>query len=122
MEGVSTWCQVDVLRLTSFGCPAFNCISFSFLAFVDFNLSSGDFFSTEVDLTESHLARKIIILIGNSQSSTIGRNSVSFTLSVFLSDIGHFHCTIMLDLECDISHFEVTRWGGFLMEGISARC
>ena len=68
MESVSTWSQVDVLRLVSFGCPAFDWIAFCLLALVDLDLSTGDFCTSKVDLTESYLTWKIIILIGHCNS------------------------------------------------------
>ena len=121
MEGISARCQVDVLRLTCFGCPAFDCVSFSFLALVNLDLSTGDFSTTEVDFAECHLTWEIIVLVGNSYCWTIGCNGVSFALSVFFSYASHFHCTVILDLECDVGNLKVTGWGCLLMEGVSAR-
>ena len=68
MEGVSARRQVDILRLISLGCPAFYCLAFSFIALVDLDLSTGDFCTSKVDLTESYLTWKIIILIGHCNS------------------------------------------------------
>ena len=122
MESVSARCQVDVLRLTSFRCPAFDCLAFGFLALVDLDFSTCNLSTAEVDLTEGYLTWKIIVLIGYSQCCSIGRNGVRFTLSVLLTNIGHFHCSVMFDLEGDVRYFEIAGWCGFLMEGISTWC
>ena len=122
MEGVGARCQVEIFRLTSFWCPVFYCISFCFLALIDLDLSSCDFFSTKANLAEGNLTWKIIIFIGYSYFRTIGYDLVVFTLRVFLSNIRHFHCTVSFDLESDVGHLEVTGWSCFLMEGVSARC
>ena len=119
MESIITRCQVDVLRLISLGCPAFDCLAFCLVALVDLDLSSCNLSTAEVDLTEGHLTWKIVVLIGYSQCCSIGRNGVRFTLSVFLTNIGHFHCSVMFDLEGDVRYFEVSGWSGFLMESIS---
>ena len=122
MESVCTWCQIQFFRLTSFSCPVFYCISFSFLALVDLNLSTCDFFSTKANLTEGNLTWKIVVFVCYCNSWTIRYNTVVFTLRVFLSNIRHFHCTVSFDLESDVSHLEVTCWSCFLMEGVSTWC
>ena len=63
MESIGTRCQVDIFRLTSFGCPAFNCLAFCLVALVNLDLSPCDFFSTKVDLTESNGFGTIIVFI-----------------------------------------------------------
>ena len=120
MEGVSTWCQVEIFRLTSIRCPAFYSLAFCLIAFEDLDLSSCDFFSTKANLAEGNLTWKIIIFIGYSYFRTIGYDLVVFTLRVFFTNVCHFHCTVMFDLESDVSHLEVTCWSCFLMESVSA--
>ena len=122
MEGVSARCQVDVLRLISFRSPAFDCLAFSFFALINLDFSTSEFSTAEVDLAEGHLTWEIIILVSHCNSWTIGRNGVRFTLSVLLTDIGHFYCSVSFDFKSDVGHFEVTGWSRFLMEGISTRC
>ena len=122
MEGISTWSQVQFFRLTSFRCPAFNGCTFSFIALVDLDLSTGDFCTSKVDLTESYLTWKIIILIGHCNSWAVCYDLVLFTFRVLLTNICHFYCAVMLDLEGDVRYFEVAGWCGFLMEGVSSWC
>ena len=122
MEGVSTWCQVQFFRLTSFRCPAFYSLTFCLVAFEDLDLSSCDFFSTKADLTEGNLTWKIVVFIGYCYFGTIGYDLVLFTLRVFFANVCHFHCAVCFDLESDIGHFEVACWSCFLMEGVRTWC
>ena len=122
MESISTWSQVQFFRLTSFRCPAFYGCAFCLVAFEDLDLCTCDFSTTETDLAEGHLTWKIIVFIRYCNFRTIGYNLVFFTLRVFLADIGHFHCSVMFDLEGDVRYFEVSGWSCFFMEGVDTRC
>ena len=122
MEGVGTRCQVDFLRLTSFGCPAFYGCSFCLVAFKDLDLCTCDFSTAEINFTESNSLGTVIVFIRYSNFRTISYDLVFFTLRIFFSYASHFHCTVCFDLEGDVGYFEVTRWSCFLMEGVSARC
>ena len=119
MESISTWCQVEVFRLTSFWSPAFYGCAFCFIALVDLDLSTCDFCSTKANLAKGNLTWKVIVFIRYSYCWAVGYDFVVFTFRVFLTNVGHFHCAIMFDLESDVRYFEVTSWSCFLMEGVS---
>ena len=118
MEGVGTRCQVDFLRLTSFGCPAFYGCSFCLVAFKDLDLCTCDFSTAEINFTESNSLGTVIVFIRYSNFRTISYDLVFFILRIFFSYASHFHCTVCFDLEGDVGYFEVTGRGRFLMESI----
>ena len=122
MEGVSTWRQVEIFRLTSFWSPAFYGCAFCLIALEDLDLSTCDFCSTKVNFTESNGFWTIIVFIRYCNSWAVGYDLVVFTLRVFLADIGYFYCSVSFHFESNICYFEVAGWSGFLMESISTWC
>ena len=68
MKSVNTRLQIDFFRLISFRSPAFNSLTLRFVALENLNLSTCDFCSTKVDLTEGNGFRTIVLLVGNRQN------------------------------------------------------
>ena len=68
MEGVSTWSQVEIFRLTSFRYPAFYGCAFCLVALVDLDFCARDFCSTKANLAEGNLTWKVVVFVGYSYS------------------------------------------------------
>ena len=120
MEGISTWCQVEIFRLTSFWSPAFYGCAFCLVALVDLDLSTCDFCSTKVNFTESNGFWTIIVFIRYCNSWAVGYDCIVLTFSILSTNIRHFNCSVIVNFKSDIRYFEVTSWGCFLMESVDA--
>ena len=104
MESISTWCQVQVFRLTSFRCPAFYCLTFCLVALVDLDLSTCDFCTTKVNFTESNGFWTSILFISNSQNWTSCKNSV--IISLILNN----DRTVSINCKSNISYNLISLW------------
>ncbi|KXT74415.1 hypothetical protein SGODD07_00212 [Streptococcus gordonii] len=104
MEGVSTWCQVEIFRLTSFRCPAFYSCAFCLVALVDLDLSARDFCTTKVYFTESNSFGTVIVFISNSQNWTSYKNSIISSL-ILNSDR-----TVSINCKSNISYNLISLW------------
>ena len=116
----SAWSQIQVFQTYQLRSPAFYGCAFCLIALVDLDLSACDFCSTRLTLLK-------VILRGRSSSLSVTvtveplvTTLFSSPLESFFSNVGHFHCAVMFDLESDVRYFEVACWGCFLMEGVSA--
>ena len=97
MKSISTRCQIDFLRLISFRSPAFYCCTFSFLALVDLNLSTSNFCTAEVDLTESNGFKTIVLFIGYSKNQAICFNRICCSFSI--------NCNGAIRMNCEFNIF-----------------
>ena len=121
MEDIGTWCQVQHFRSSAWG-PFLYWSACNGVSCVDFNFCTIHFVTTQVDLGEGDLAWQIVSLIGDGNLRTVGDNDVVLALGILLTDVGHGHIALVVNLKGDIGYLEEAIWCSFFMEDIGTWC
>ena len=117
MEDIGTWCQAQLFWSCAWS-PFFYWSSGDGVSCVDFNFRTFHFVTAQVNLGEGDLTWNIVSLIGDGDGRTVGDNLVVLTLGILLTDVGHGHIALVVNLEGDVCHLEEAVWCGFFMEDI----
>ena len=120
MEGIVAWGKLQFMSLACNSSPFCNWLSCQICAFKDLDLSTSNFCSFSICLTENNFARQIIRLISDGNLRTIGDNFVILTFGIFLTDIGDRHSTVIVNLEGNVCHLKEAIWRCLFVEDIGA--